>query len=79
MTYKKSLLEMAIKSNVQHEMFLKQHITEYIKNNNIISVKPRDLFYHDIATKEAEFHRKMETFGCIILDIKNKTGFLTLS
>lgn len=70
---------MAIKSNIQHEMFLIQHITEYIKNNNIISVKARDLFYHDIATKEAEFHSKLETFGCIILDIKDKSVFLILS
>lgn len=81
---KKSLLEMAIKTNIQHEVFLIQHITAYIKPNNKISVNPRDLslpqiIYHYIDTKEAEFTGSRKPLvSCIILNIKGKTVSLLL-
>lgn len=48
---------MAIKTNIQHEVFLIQHITAYIKPNNKISVNPRDLFVKILTLKRLNLQK----------------------
>lgn len=48
---------MAMKTNIQHEVFLIQHITEYMKNNNNISVNPQDLFIMILTLKRLNLQK----------------------
>lgn len=68
---------MVIKSNIQHEMFLIQHITEeYIKNNNIISVKPKDFFLMILPLKRLNSTESWKLLVVYFSVLKVKLFFL---
>lgn len=67
---------MVIKSNTQNEMFLIQHITEYIKNNNIISVKPKDFFIMILPLKRLNSTESWKVLVVYFSILKVKLVFL---